>query len=207
VLHLQPRRGPHSTTTVGLRTSAKPLTDSASAASLRIRCKSTRTEVHLPRSTVCTLAVFKARVTACNASLHRQACFGHFAAHRLVVASTALTSPSLSCARGVNSCVATRLDLRSLRKHLTVTPRATQTVDLGLLMPRVQQHRATDSVKPVHLGIKEKIAPHREKNSRMAQLQVEPSQHHSSTSTCNPAPHGLEDCERKLAGQPVGLWK
>jgi hypothetical protein len=63
-------------------------------------------------------------------------------AYGLVVASTALTSPSLSSVRGVNGCMATRPDLCSLRGHLTATP---QTAHLGLLSPRVQQHPAAGS--------------------------------------------------------------
>ena len=205
MLHLQPAKTTLHSHCWTLRKPAKPLRDSASAACLWSWCKSTPTEVHPPRFTVCTSAVCKARVTAGNASPQGQACLDHLAAYGLVVASTALTSPSLSCARGLNSCVATRPDLRNLREYLTATLRTSQTADLGLLMPRVQQHRAADSVKPVHLGTRRK--------SRLIARKIrdwhnhESSQHHSSTSTRNSAPHGLEDCERKLAGQPVGLWK
>lgn len=135
------------------RTSAKPLTSSASAACLWSWCKSTQTEVHPPRFTVCTSAVCKARVTAGNVSPQGRACLEHLAAHGLVVASTALTSPSLSCARGLNSCKATRSHIRSLQEHLTATY---QTADLGPLLPRVQQHQAAGSVKPLHFASRRK---------------------------------------------------
>ena len=193
MLHLQPRREQHLTTTVGLCTSAVRLgLDCASFAFVRQHANRSASTVHF-----CTLAAFKKTVATCNASPQGRPCLGHVSAYGLVVASTALTSSSLKT-RGINTCMATRPDLRSLREDLTASP---QTMDLGPLLPRVQQHPAAGRVKPLHSTQGDHRASSRE-NSELAQPQVEPTL--LSTST---APHRWEDCKRILAGQPVGLWR
>ena len=193
MLHLQPRRGQHLTTTVGLCTSAVRLgLDCASFTFVRQHANRSACTVHF-----CTLAAFKKTVATCNASPQGRPCLGHVSAYGLVVASTALTSSSLKT-RGINTCMATRPDLRSLREDLTASP---QTMDLGPLLPRVQQHPAAGRVRPLHSTHGDHRASSR-KNSELAQSQVEPALLPTS-----PAPHRWEDCKRILAGQPVGLWR